>query len=112
MGWQSLERLTDEQDGPAYWTTWEPRYPNKVVVEITLAQPVLATEIRVAQDPINHIFGNIEVVAGTTEIVLPLWGTGGWSSHEFPTPKLIESFTIARDQESENIVELLLCVEP
>lgn len=109
-GWGRLGDLVDEQDGPFYFETWEPGYPLPVTVEVALTQPVLATELRIAQDPFTEVAGSVDFSAGTTSFSLTMSGVDGWQVHTFAEPTVIERFTITRDQPSENVMEVLICV--
>jgi len=111
-GWGRLADLVDEQDGPWYFEAWEPGYPDPVTVEIVLTEPVLATQIRVAQDPYSETAGTIEIVAAGQTISLALSGVDGWQVHDFSPATELRSFTISRSQFESNIVEVLVCVEP
>ncbi len=109
-GWNRMADLTNEQDGPDYYGLWEPDYPGTVTVEVRLAEPVEATEVRLAQHPFAQVSGTITVDAGGQVLPIELSGMGGWRSHVFAQPTVLESFTITRNQPESNIVEVLVCV--
>lgn len=111
QGWGRIADLVDEQDGPFYFEAWEPGYPDDVTVEVALAEPVRATEIRVAQDPFTPVSGAIDIDSAIGSGAIQLSGTEGWRSLELPTTSLLTSFTIRRDAESENVMEVLVCVQ-
>ena len=111
-GWNRLHNLVDEQEEPWYFLAWEPGYPGEVTVEVVLDQPVLATDIRVAQDPYTVTSGTIEIVAADQQINLRLSGTNGWRTHTFDQPVELDRLTISRSQAETNIVELMVCVRP
>lgn len=109
-GWDRLDDLVDEQEGP-YYMTWEPNYPDPVTVSVRLEQPVMATEIRVAQDPITPVDGIISIAIDEAVNDLTLSGLGGWKVLSFDEPRRLDDFTISRDSVGANIVELLVCIE-
>lgn len=111
-GWGRMDDLVDEQDGPYYFEAWEPNFAEPVSVEITLVDPVLATELRVAQDPFTEVGGTITVLAAETIIDLELSGVGGWQVHEFAEPTVVQTITITRSNADSNIMELMVCVAP
>lgn len=111
-GWGRKDDLVDEQDGPFYFQAWEPNYELPVSVEIILNEPVLATDVRVAQDPFTPVAGIITVEAADQRFEIELSGTDGWRVHTFDTPTVIDRLTIGRDARESNIMEVLLCVEP
>lgn len=116
VGWNRLDDLVDEQDTEFTFEAWEPGYPDEVTVEVTLNQPVDAVDIRVAQDPFTPVSGDIEISTFfegdlVDTFLLPLSGTDGWIANEFATTARIDQFTITRDGVSENIMEVLVCVE-
>lgn len=112
QGWGRLFDLVDEQDGPFYFQAWEPGYPDPVTVEVELAVPVEATEIRVAQDPFTPVDGSIFISAAGQDIVLELEGTEGWKVHRFDELPMLDRFTIRREAATSNIMEVLVCVAP
>lgn len=112
QGWGRLFDLVDEQDGPFYFQAWEPGYPDPVTVEVELAAPVEATEIRVAQDPFTPVDGSIFINAAGQDIVLELEGTEGWKGHRFDEISTLDRFTIRREAVASNIMEVLVCVAP
>lgn len=114
QGWGRKDDLIDEQDGPNRFEAWEPGYPDEVVVEVALADPVIATDIRVAQDPFTPVDGVITIRvegAAAQPIELLLSGTEGWRVHTFDEPLVVTRFTIGREQAESNIMEVLVCVE-
>ncbi len=110
-GWNRKDDLIDEQDGPFYFQAWEPGFDRPVEVEIVLDQPVLATEIRVAQDPYTPVAGAITVTIDGRSEPIGLDGTGGWRVLPLAQPTIVDRLTVGRDQAEANIVELLVCVE-
>ena len=112
-GWGRKDDLVNEQDGPFYFEAWEPNFSEPVSVEISLAEPVLATEIRVFQDPFTEVSGTIGIVTDSgSEFAIELSGVDGWKTHEFPEPELLAQLTVTREQEASNIMEILVCVLP
>jgi hypothetical protein len=111
-GWGRLFDLVDEQDGPHYYQAWEPGYPDPVTVEVTLTEPVLATEIRLAQDPFTPVDGDIFIEAAGQDLTITLEGTEGWKRHVFDEPTTLDRFTIRREAVTSNIMEVLVCVAP
>ena len=111
QGWNRLDDLVDEQDGPYYLTDWEPGYPGTVSVEVVLAEAVEATAVRVAQNPFMEVAGTITVeVAGQVRSIA-LEGRGGWKEYRFIDPTTVDRFTITRNDERSNIIEVVVCVE-
>lgn len=110
QGWGRLFDLVDEQDGPHYYQAWEPGYPDPVTVEVILADPVMATEIRLAQDPFTPVDGDILIEAAGQQIAITLEGTEGWKQHVFAQPTRLDRFTIGRSSVTSNIMEVLVCV--
>ncbi len=110
-GWGRLNDLVDEQDGPHYFEAWEPGYPNPVTVLVVLDQPVVASEIRVAQDPFTPVAGTITLEAMGQEFALELEGTDGWAVAGF-TSQVLDRFTITRSDRQSNVMEVLVCVDP
>ncbi len=111
-GWERKNDLTDEQDGPFYFTTWEPNYELPVTVEVVLDQPVSVLDLRVHQDPFTAVSGVISIDAADRQISVELSGTDGWRVHTFDEPTPLDRFTIRRDQREANVVEVLVCVDP
>jgi len=111
-GWDGLFNLTNEQDGPYYFQAWEPNYPNLVTVEVTLAQPVQAVDIRVFQDPFTEVAGAVEISLNGTTQSIALSGTDGWRAWNLGSPTIVERFSISRDGWQENIMEVMVCVQP
>ncbi len=109
-GWNRKDDLIDEQDAQYYFNTWEPNYPGLVQVEMILPEPVLATDLRVAQDPINEVSGVIDAETAGLSIRFVLEGLGGWRVHDFDEPTLVERVTFTRSEASANIVEVMVCV--
>lgn len=109
-GWGRKDDLVDEQDGPYYFEAWEPNHPDPVSVEVLLKDPVLATEIRLAQDPFTEVAGTIEVEVGAERFGIELSGTDGWRVHRFDQPQLLDRFTITRTAIESNVMEVLVCV--
>lgn len=110
-GWNRKDDLIDEQDGPFYFQAWEPGFDRPVEVEIVLDQPVLAAEVRVAQDPYTPVAGAITVTIDGRSEPIELDGTGGWRVLRLSEPTVLERLTVRRDQAEANIAELLVCVE-
>ncbi len=110
-GWGRKDDLVDEQDGPYYFMAWEPNYELPVTVEIILDEPVLATDIRVFQDPFTPVSGTISIEVAGEAAAIELSGTDGWRVHNFAQPILVDRFTIGRDAVESNIMEVVLCVE-
>ncbi len=110
-GWKKKDSLIDEQDGPHYYTEWEPNFEGFVAVEVVLPKPVMATDIRVAQNPFVEVGGTLNLEAAGNSFTLELQGMGGWVVHEFDEPTRLDRFTIERDNIKTNIVEVLICVD-
>lgn len=110
-GWNRKDDLIDEQDGPFYFQAWEPGYDGPVEVEIVLEQPVLAAEIRVAQDPYTPVAGAITVTIDGRSDPIELDGTGGWRVLRLDEPTVLDRLTVRREQAEANIVELLICTD-
>ncbi|MGH1489278.1 MAG: hypothetical protein ACRBK7_07795 [Acidimicrobiales bacterium] len=110
-GWGRKDDLVDEQDGPYYFMAWEPNYDLPVTVEVILIEPVLATDIRVFQDPFTPVSGTITVDVADRQVDIELSGTDGWRIHDFDEPTLVDRFSISRNGVESNIMEVLLCTE-
>ncbi len=110
QGWGRLADLVDEQDGPHYFEAWEPGYANTVTVLVQLEEPVIASEIRLAQDPFTPVSGTITVEALGRRFPIVLEGTDGWVVADF-SPQILDSFTITRSEAQSNVMEVLVCVE-
>ena len=111
-GWNRKDDLIDEQDAQYYFNTWEPNFPGVVQVEVIMPQPVMATDLRVAQDPITEVSGVIDAEAAGHSIQFQLEGLGDWQVHTFDEPTLLDRFTLTRSEASANIVEVMICVSP
>ena len=116
VGWNRLDDLVDEQDNEFTFEAWEPGFPDEVTVELTLNAPVDAVAIQVAQDPFTPVSGDIEISTFFDgELIdtfsIPLSGVDGWEVNTFDTTTRIDRFTITRDDEAENIMEVLVCVQ-
>jgi len=116
QGWNRLDDLVDEQDAEFEFEAWEPGYPDPVTVEVVLADPVSAVDIRVSQDPFTPVSGDIEFLAlAGDELVetftITLDGVDGWREHTFAKPTIIDRFRITRSTEAANIMEVLVCVD-
>lgn len=111
-GWQRLYDLVDEQDGPHYFMAWEPGYGGPVTVQVTLAEPVLAADIRVFQDPFTPVEGAIDMLAAGIPIEIPISGVDGWRVFDFGSPTEVGEFSITRDRPEENIMEVMICLAP
>ena len=111
QGWVSKERLTDEQDDPFYHTVWEPNFPGDVTVEVVLAEPVLATDIRIARVADVNFSAIVTVRVVDRTVLFPTSGAGIWQAHSFAEPTLVDRFTIRRNDVDANIAEVLVCVE-
>lgn len=111
-GWSGKHHLVDEQDGPWYFMAWEPNYPELVTVEVVLDQQVLAGDIRVHQDPFTPVSGEVEIRIGSSVYPIALSGTDGWRVVTFSEPVVIDRFEISRDAAGENIMEVMICLEP
>ncbi len=109
-GWMRMVNLVDEQDGPYYFKGWEPGYDSSVTVELGLQQPVLVSEIRLAQDSDNAVSGLIAVGIPGDGFNIELDGVGGWKSHQFEVPVAIDTFTINRQNAESNVMEVIVCV--
>ncbi len=110
QGWSRLDDLVDEQDGPFYFNGWEPGYPDDVTVEVLLAEPALAQDIRIAQDPYTPVSGLIAIGVIGEGFNLEMSGTGGWQVHDFGEPRIIGSFTINRQNPEANVMEVVICL--
>lgn len=109
-GWDRKHHLTDEQNGPYYFSDWEPGYPLAVSVEVILAEQVWATELVVKQTPYSEASGVLEFRVGTEDVLVELSGMNVWRSHAFAEPVLMDRLTITRNDVATNIVELFVCV--
>ncbi len=114
-GWGRLADLVDEQDTQFTFEAWEPGYPNEVTVSVALDEPVLAVDIRVAQDPFTPVSGLIEITATLNgqeleRFDIELEGVDGWKAHSFEPPQLLDGFTITRRNAEANIMEVMVCV--
>jgi len=111
-GWGRLDDLVDEQEGPFYFMAWEPNFPDPVTVRITLAEPVLASDLRVFQDPFTEVGGSIQIVTDSEAFSIGLSGVDGWRVNTFAEPTVITAFTVARTQMESNIMEVMICLAP
>lgn len=109
-GWNRKDDLVDEQDGPYYFMAWEPNYADLVTVELILTEPVLATDIRVFQDPFTPVSGTIAIDIADQAVKIELSETDGWRVHTFDTATRVERFTIERNDVESNIMEVMLCI--
>lgn len=109
-GWMRMVNLVDEQDGPYYFKGWEPGYGSSVTVELGLRQPVLVSEIRLAQDSDTAVSGLIAIGIPGDGFNIELDGVGGWKSHQFDVPVAIDTFTINRQSAESNVMEVIVCV--
>lgn len=111
-GWGGSDHLVDEQNGPYYFQAWEPNFPDLVSVEVALDGQVLATDIRVFQDPFTPVAGEVEIVIGSTVYPIVLSGVDGWRVATFAEPMVLDRFEITRDATPENIMEVMICLAP
>lgn len=111
IGWNRKDDLIDEQDSQYYYEAWEPNYPGIVQVEVVMPKPVMATELRVAQDTASEVSGVIDAEAAGQAIKFQLEGLGGWQVHAFDEPTLLDRFTLTRSGTDANIVEVMVCVD-
>lgn len=110
-GWMRMINLVDEQDEPFYFKGWEPGYKESVTVELGLAKPVWATEIKLAQHPELASGGLIAVGVPGGGFNIELDGIGGWKTHRFDEPVLLEAFTLNRQDEISEVMEVIVCVD-
>lgn len=113
-GWDRLNNLVDEQDTTFTFEAWEPGYPLKVTVAVSLDQSVQAADIRVAQDPFTPVSGTIDITArlggaAVESFGIELGGVNGWKAHSFVQPVTIDGFTITRSNIEANIMEVMIC---